>query len=366
MQKGHNQRVPMLAPNAMSTDMTPGELWKVGTGTKSDWVATIVNPSANGGTTQQVLFWFHILVWVVALGLSCTVNFGAVFFIGEHVDPYVDRPAAPPSSPVPTSESGEAPPSPPPPDFTGGLSGHNAMAIGILGGVSSILGVLVLLYCAAMLDTEEYKTKPLLNAVLQLLTLFGSVASVFIFAEASRNSGTAIFWVALFGVLFLGYAQVLLYCTSAALGVPKLEKAFIPALAFSVQLILALAISDGTFRCVHTDHIHGHGTDFGNLSYENCTEWQIASAWIAPGTTVLALALFVLRSEKPSAMLNAYIEKTSTFYKSLFLFLLLSGGVLSIYILSFVQPAFSPTAYMFALSAMLTQFAIIITAFSYA
>ena len=355
MQKGHNQRVPMLAPNAMSTDMTPGELWKAGTGTKGDWVATIVNPAEKGGTTQQVLFWFHILVWVVALGLSCTVNFGAVFFIGEHVDPYVMN-----------ASLGVSPPSSPPPEFPGGLSGNNAMAIGILGGVSSILGVLVLLWCAAMVDADEYKNRPILNAVLQLLTLFGSVASVFIFAETSRNSGTAIFWVALFGVLFLGYAQVLLYCTSAALGVPKLEKAFIPALAFSVQLILALAISDGTFRCVHTDHIHGHGTNFASLSYENCTEWQVASAWIAPGTTVLALALFVLRAESKSIGINAYIEKTSTFYKSLFLFLLFSGGVLSIYVLSFVQPAFSPTAYMFALSAMLTQFAIIIAAFSYA
>ena len=45
------------------------------------WIPTVVNPAENGSPMEKGLFWFHLLIWVVALGLTATCNFGAAVSI---------------------------------------------------------------------------------------------------------------------------------------------------------------------------------------------------------------------------------------------------------------------------------------------
>ena len=92
--------------------------------------------------------------------------------------------------------------------------------IGILGGVGSVLGVLVLLASAALLDAEDFAGTGyglIANVFIQFLTLFGTSSSFYIFSQAADKTNTGFYILSFSSVLLMLYAQVLLYCTSLGL-----------------------------------------------------------------------------------------------------------------------------------------------------
>ena len=162
--------------------------------------------------------------------------------------------------------------------------------IGILGGVGSVLGVLVLLVSAAYFDAKEFAGTGrglIANVFIQFLTLYGTSASFFIFSQAATKTDSVFYVLSFIAVLLMLYAQVLLYCTSSAIGVAALPRAFIPSLAASVQFISALAISSGDFA-------------------PGATNAQKLMAWFVPALTLTATALmFGLRAATmPGALLS--------------------------------------------------------------
>lgn len=303
-----------------------------------EWVPTVVNPSdGSRGMMDLALFYLHIGIWVVALGLGAAAN----FTVGSMMEKN--------ASYVPCTSVGV-------PDNCGGNSGlsdgypmkwasDTTKTIGVLGGISSIVGVLLLLASAAWFTADEYKSKVYINAPIQFFTLFGTVSTFYIFSEAATSTSTGYYWLSLFAVLFMGYAQILLYCTSAALDVLALPRAFIPSLGGSVNLVSAIAISSGDFAPAATDA-------------------QKVIAWLVPILTLGALVVMITlrRLTRGEASKVSQIGD-KPFLRSLVLTPFMGSAILSVYKLSFVKEDSNPTAYLFSFIGLLLNFTIISVVF---
>lgn len=299
-----------------------------------NWTPTVVNPSVVGNMTDKALFWIHIIVWLTAMVLSAVTNFTAT-------DTMANKTGT---------------------DSYSGVT-STTTTIAVLGGVSSILGVLVLVFSAAWFTADDFAGRGeglFANVAIQFFTLFGTTATFYTFSRAAEQPSNGFYGLALSSVIFLVYAQVLLYCTSSAMGVAALPRAFIPSLAASVQFISALAVSSGDF-------------------VPSATTEQKTVAWLIPILTVVALMMmFGIRigtkrggflSRLPAAAINALdgVERELTvsniknrpFLRSLFLTPYMCSGILSVYKLSFVKLDTDPTSYVFAVFGMLLNFAII-------
>lgn len=308
-----------------------------------DWVPTVVNPAEKGTMVDKALFWTHLLVWVIALILTCITNFGASAFMSNSTNASWD------------GGVGGAGGSPGPTDYAGTTT--TTQVIGILGGVASILGVVTLLASAAWFDKDEFAGTGIgliLNVVIQFLTLYGTSATFYIFAQSASVTTNGFYSLSVFATIFMVYAQVLLYCTSSAIGVAALPRAFIPSLAASVQFISALAISSGDFAPA-------------------ASNMQKTIAWLVPIFTIISLIMmFGLRiATQPGGFLSRFPAaaaagslkvsniKNRPFLRSLILTPYLVSGILSVYKLSFVKLDPDPTSYVFAFFGMLLNFAII-------
>jgi hypothetical protein len=309
-----------------------------------NWTATVVNPSELGTMTDKALFWLHLLVWVAALFLSAFTNFGATGWMGNGTNATGWREVN---------------------EYHGITT--TTTTIAVLGGIASIGGVLCLVGSAAWFTAKEFAGTGyglIANVFIQFLTLFGTTSTFYVFSRAAEQTGNGYYGLALTAVIFLTYAQVLLYCTSSAMGVAALPRAFIPSLAGSVQFISALAINSGDFAPAATVE-------------------QKTIAWLVPIFTVTALVMmFGIRiGTKPGGFLSRLPKqlggerlsgevgrtgkltvsniKNRPFLRSLFLTPYLVSGILSVYKLSFVKLDADPTSYVFSLFGMLLNFAII-------
>lgn len=341
-------------------------------GEDKEWSSTIVNPSKSGGIVERGLFLFHLLVWVTALGLAITVNFAGPgdFMKNSTNASYI---------PCAAGELGGAQGCTDHPATAAGMYGGSSDAtsmLGVLGGISIILGVLTLVLSACFIKTDEFKDANygmFINVIIQFLTLFGTTTTLYMFSRAASEPTSKFYPIALTGVIFTVYAQVLLYCCSAALGVKALPRAFIPSLTTAVQIVSAVAINSGDFA-------------------PTASNGQKMVATLVPLFTGLAVFLmFGLRMfTRPGGLLSKYKKDGSfkddainakmrsrlgitrgideldvskiderPFLRSLFLTPYMAGGILSVYKLSFVKLDTDPTSYVFAFFGMLLNFAII-------
>lgn len=294
------------------------------------WIPTIVNPSEMGGVMQKSLFWVHILVWVISLVLSSITNFGVTGLQAKSN----------------TSCTGAA-------NETANCFAmdptSSTTAIGVIGGISTIVGVVALLAGAALYDAKTFRTQVWLNVAIQSLTLLGSFSTFFVWAKSSAKNETGAFWLGLFACLFQLYAQVLLYCTSATLDVMALPRAFIPCAAFSVQLISAIAIQGG---------------DWHHESGEHFTNGKKLAAWLIPVLMGVSIVTMVfLRRLTRNVVTQVSDLGEYPFVRSLVLAPFLLSGILAVFKLSFVKSDPDPVGFMFATLGMLFNFAIITVVF---
>lgn len=317
-----------------------------------DWVPTVVNPAEESSPgfnrgRELALFYMHIGVWVGALILSSIVNFGATGLFG-HNSSWIACTGSETGATHGCGGSGG--------DYPGGAS-DGTVVVGIIGGICAIAGVGTLLGAAAYFDKDAYAGTVWVNTLIQLLTLYGTTSTLFIFCQAAQNTDTAAFWLSLFGALLMLYAQVLLYCTSAALDILALPRAFLPSLAASVQFVSAISISGDEFKCWIKD-----GTT-GVYGEAKCSDNQKFIAWLVPALTLASVALMVvIRNMGRDAAGNSNVNK-QPFRRSLILLPFLLSGILSVYKLSFIQAHPDVTGFMFAFFGMLLNFAIISVVF---
>jgi len=315
---------------------TDVNLLKVGTD-DAFWVPTVVNPAIKGDMVQKTLFWTHIGVWVVALILSCISNFGASGLqaktdnstctggLNETANCFADDPTT------------------------------STITIGVIGGISSILGVVALLGGSSMFEKEAFRTQVWLNVAIQFLTLYGTVCTFFVWAKAAEKDATGAFWLGLFANIFMLYAQVLLYCTSATLDVMALPRAFIPCFAVSVQLVSAIAIQGGDWH---------YGPGMWTHDNNHFTAGQKFAAWMVPVFMATSIFLMVALRRVTRDVVTEISELGDyPFIRSLVLFPFMISGLLAVYKLSFVKADPDPTGFMFALLGMLLNFSIISVVF---
>jgi len=288
------------------------------------WTPTVVNPLASGNKLETVgLFWIHILAWLFALIFSALVNFRVSHYMANA-----------------TNASGWVDASNP---YGEGATDMTSL-IGVLGSVSTILGVLVLVGAAAYLKAKDYAAYGWLNLIIQVLTAYGLVASFYIFCHASANVEAEEWWLSLIGLLFGSWAQMTLYATSVMINVEMMQRAFMPSIAISVQFISALAISGDEFKCAPT-----------GSAYANCNSEQKFLAWMVPVLT-LAGVVFMYGSKEA---LNVEKLKDRPFLRSLVLLVYFVGAIISIYQVAMLAAGWDPIAMMFALLGMLFNFQIL-------
>lgn len=310
--------------------------------TAMDWTPTIVNPlkPATSGVVFCLettgLAWLHILMWAVAVIFSAAVNF--------RIDLYM---------PNATNASGHVDASNP---YGEGAS-DSTQVIGFIGGISSIVGVLLLVGAAAFVKAKEYNSSPFLNFLIQLLTSLGTVTTFYTFCLASQNVESIEWWFTLIGVIAGSWAQVTLYATSSMIDVEMMPRAFVPSLAVSVQFISAVAITGDQFMC-----------SFTGGTYEKCTASQKFIAILVPiFTAVGALLMFGIRkiltnmAGPENQRSNDFTTdlKNRPFLRSLILLFYFVGAILAVYKVAMMQAGWDPVAYMFTVLGMLLNFVIV-------
>lgn len=328
-------------PYARATKATEDPVSFIKTANPNDpyWTPTVVNPAPSGNSTQKGLFWFHIFVWVLSIVFASISNFGVTGLQGKSNDTTACVEGANISS----------------------LSGifcddpsSAVKTVGMMGGISLILGVIALVGGAGMYDTENFRTMTGLNTIIQFLTLFGSVSTFFVFCVAAEKDSTAAFWLGLVATMLTCYAQVLLYCTSDTLDVLALPRAFLPAFAISVQIVSAISISDGAW---HYMSVQNHGTN-------NFTKSQKLIAWMVPACLAISVLLMVaLRRMTRDAVTEMSVLGDFPFLRSIVLMPFILSGVGSVYKLSFVKADENPVGFLFCTLGSFLTFSIISVVF---
>ena len=201
-----------------------------------DFVPTVVWPTTGkwGILPGRVVFYGHILWWVLAIVSQVLIGLmGPTSFLV-------------------------------PPDGTPGADDYdvavpaNTTTIGVMGFVTTLLGVLTLLGAASYWEAEDYKGVVWVNAIIFTLTTFGLVCAFYITAEAFTKPNNVFVVICCVGMFFLLHSQMFLFATASTLEVTQLPRIMVPALLFSFNLVSAIAMNDadgaGASWTGFTDH----------------------------------------------------------------------------------------------------------------
>lgn len=333
------------------------------------WVGTVVNPSEkSGGSIGYVLAVAHLVLWVVGLVLTSIAGFGAKSFFEYHTTVSRSSPSSPPSPGSATVSTGAIKDW----DFSKDYATDTVVQIGMIGSSSTILGVVLLLFTAALIparpaqDTDNmgsYKNAILFNTLINFFTLYGTICALFILMKAAFNTETTIFWLSVVGVSFQGCAQVLLYCTSDALDVTALPRIFIPCLAASFQLVTAMCVNTDDFKCAG-HFITAPATGSATLyQIQDCENNQKVVAWLAPIFTLTGIAVLLAVRKYFEIEMNVSLAefdiKQMPFARAAILVPFVVATVFSLVVFSFLQPQGDEIAYLFGLASMLLQFTMV-------
>ena len=203
-----------------------------------EFVPTVVWPTTGkwGILPGRAVFYGHILWWVLAIVSQVLIGLmGPTSFL------------KPPDG-TPGAD-----------DYTVAVPG-NTTTIGVMGFVTTLLGVLTLLAAASYWPAEEYKGVVWVNAIIFTLTVFGLVCAFYVTCEAFTQPNNAFVVICCVGMFFLLHSQMFLFATASTLEVTQLPRIMVPALLFSFNLVSAIAMNDvdlaagGTSWGGFTDH----------------------------------------------------------------------------------------------------------------
>jgi len=305
-----------------------------------DWVATLVNPDPKKTRYSVGMFWLHILLWVAALGLGATVNFGVTVF--QKATPLADNANQQYCASAPAHHY----------NLSGVFCADPATAsstIAYVGGSCTIVGVVILLVATAFRTAEQIAEQTYISLLIQIFTLVGSFATLYNFTNIATKTTTVAFYLNAVAVGLLSFAQVMLYSTSAAIGVKELPRAFLPSAAFAVQLISAIAINGDVWSP------HSSSSD----AWNEFTGLQKFAVWLLPIFNLVAVVLMTgLREMKEGKGL-----KMDPFTRTLVLWPFLVSGILAVHKVAFLKDAWGPAGMFFAFIGAFLQFCIVAVVF---
>jgi hypothetical protein len=283
-----------------------------GTFSGYQWVDTIINATKSSAPNfnlmrEKTVWWLHVLLWVIATGMSSWAGFGANGMLSESEN-VSTVPAGDGSAPSGQPSPPHAPPPPAEPSGMATFSDTSNM-IGIFGGTCAIIAVCSILFSAAMYDTSQYQSKWFLTALIQLTSSYSTIAMFYILTIASKDAGSLLFWVSLIALIVDLMAMSFMYSMLSKIEASFLARLTIGAFTISVQFIAALAMSSGDFHAAAN------------------TEQKVL-AFMAPLASAIALTLVVLLRKLVVDLIEYPI------YRSTVLFFYAGAAALSLYYLS--------------------------------
>ena len=264
------------------------------------------------------------------------------------------------------------------------------VAIGIAGTVCSWLGVLVVCAVAALLkhpaDNEEQNNKTLEDDRMKytfalpgmfLLTVFGTISSLYVFCVGSQDPGSLFFWASLSGTSLMLFAQMLLLSNCQRLEITQAVGSFSIACVVSIQFITALGVQGGDFNAHPLP-------DMMFVMGGGISGTQKAVAWISPLLTLIGFAILIggriidhlddkddpesgsnLLGKQGKRVVAALKEDTisaSPVTRALILFFFTLAAIGNVFVLSFITSSGNATAISFGLFGVLLNIAVLFNA----
>ena len=148
-----------------------------------------------------------------------------------------------------------------------------------------------------------------------LLTVFGTISSLYVFCIGSQDPGSLFFWASLSGTSLMLFAQMLLLSNCQRLEITQAVGSFSIACVVSIQFITALGVQGGDFNA-HPVMASGmvisrHAVVMGG----GISGVQKAVAWISPLLTLIAFAillggrLMTTRKHRSQSKANCLVAK---------------------------------------------------------
>ena len=252
---------------------------------------SIIYSGVADANTKRFCWLLHILCWVFALIITTICNPA----VKGHLDNTPSPPAPPGAPDTPVSPNSPPVPSSPPAQLI--AISDTTVAIGIAGTVCAWLGVIAVLTVAASLDhptqivgemKEELNTRTknmyyCALPVIFILTVFGTMSSLYVFCIGSQDPGSLFFWASLTGTSLMLFAQMLLLSNCQRLEITQATGSFSIACVVSIQFITALGVQGGDFNA-HPIPIGGMEgiADMTFVMGGGISGVQKAVAWISP------------------------------------------------------------------------------------
>ena len=212
-----------------------------------------------------------------------------------------------------------------------------------------------------------------------LLTVFGTISSLYVFCIGSQDPGSLFFWASLSGTSLMLFAQMLLLGNCQRLEITQAVGSFSIACVVSIQFITALGVQGGDFN--------GHPVmasgmvdvpDMPLVLGERISGVQKAVAWISPLLTLVAFAILLggrLMSTKALVKEKGLLSKDtlkhvladdtisqSPVTRALILFFFTLAAIGNVFVFSFIAASGNATAMSFGMFGVLLNIAVLFNA----
>ena len=177
---------------------SPSDVYECTTscGMRGTFVSTVISPYGNTGYNflSYMFGVFHVVLWLAVLAMTSVSGFG-VYELQKNGTEHTDGT-----------------------DFAHDPT-ETTKTIGMLGAISTIVGVLCIVVFSALLTKTEYMKWYFVDLIIQFFTMYGLVCAYYVFYHAAEKPGSVAYGVSLATVLLYSYAQSLLYSCTATLAV---------------------------------------------------------------------------------------------------------------------------------------------------
>lgn len=247
------------------------------------FVSTVVSPYKPGTSNANFMSYmfgvFHVVLWLVVLAMSAWTGFGVSELQKASGNFSLDSNFAH--------------------DPTQGTK-----TIGMIGAVSTIIGVLSIVIFAATYTKSEYKSAYFVDLIIQFFTMYGLACAFYVFYHAAEKTGSMAYVLSLITVILYSFAQSLLFSCTAMLATDAQARVGLVALALSLQFVTAIdvnnddyttyydqtdASSTGTYACVNQAGLVSGGSGLCSV-----TDTEKILVWVSPIVTAVAFIYMAL------------------------------------------------------------------------
>lgn len=286
-----------------------------------DWFPTIIAPFKSGGVVNKFFFWWHLIVWILLMGLSGTAN-GGTFYWQRKI-----------TGCAPLDET----------CFKVGASTFTSI-VGWVATASCIFTVIMIVVSASVWKIDEARREVEYFMILFFFFSTSLVGSFWIFTEATHALASIAFYLSTATVILHVYAGVLLYSCLSAMKMVTVSRTTIPMFATALSILVACAIQLNEISL---------GDDWTSGKPFAFSYGQKFTAFLVPSFQLAGiLAMVVLRRITANEDSISEIEN-SPFVRTTILFSFFFSACVNVYVYSFCRMDTDMSSGMIAMASML-------------